>query len=254
MHTYVLICICSAGAKSVLLLRGEKMSLGKQKCSEKKSLGIQKCTTCPNKYRWSKMVSTKIWDEDETEDPDAFHWHYKCVTCVQASEKFDTEAQAWAYILEVSGTATRKKAKVDKFTKARTEMEETFSAMGVTKKGRELYQLTRKSIMGVFEDIAHLIQLKVSSLEILASTLETHKALREELARTTDIVRIKEIVELIAEENGKNHAMLAFKDKDGRRSGTCGRPAPSTTSTSRPRTALCAIGLSAWLAVANGLA
>ena len=143
--------------------------------------------------------------------------HRRPCVSVKASQKFDTEAQAWAYIMEVSGTATRKQAKVAKFEKARMEMQKTFSAMGVAKTGRALYQLTRKSITAVFENILDLIKLKVRSLEILASTLEAHKALREELARTTDIVRIKEIVELIAEENGKNHAMLAFKDKDGRR-------------------------------------
>jgi hypothetical protein len=63
--------------------------------------------------------------------------------------------------------------------------------MGVTKKGRELYQLTRQSIKTVFEDIFDLIELKVHSIEILASTLEALKVLRDELAGTTDITRIK---------------------------------------------------------------
>ncbi len=36
---------------------------------EKKSLGIQKCNTCPNELKWSIMVSTKVWhDEEDTED------------------------------------------------------------------------------------------------------------------------------------------------------------------------------------------
>jgi hypothetical protein len=66
--------------------------------------------------------------------------------------------------------------------------------------------------MTVFEDIFDLIELKVHSIEILASTLEAHKVLREELAGTTDITRIKEIVDLIAKENEKHHGMLPFKD------------------------------------------
>jgi hypothetical protein len=179
---------------------------------EKKSLGIQKCNTCPNEFKWSKMVSTKVWhDEEDTEDR-AFHWSYKCVTCVQTSQKFDTEAEAWAYILEKSGTAERKQAKVAKFKQARANIETTFTAMGVEKKSRDVYQLARQSIMPVFEDIFDLIELKVNSIEILASTLESHKVLREELAGTTDIKRIKEIVDLIATENENNHEMLAFKD------------------------------------------
>jgi hypothetical protein len=45
--------------------------------------------------------------------------------------------------------------------------------------------------MTVFEDIFDLIELKVHSIEILASTLEALKVLRDELAGTTDITRIK---------------------------------------------------------------
>jgi hypothetical protein len=179
--------------------------------SMKTRLGMQKCNTCPKEEKWSKMQSWKIVDAADTEDS-AWHWAYKCVTCVKEAQKFDTDGQAWAYILEVSGTAARKQAKVDRFQAARTELKKTFTAMGVTKKGRELYQLTRKSLMTVFEDIIDLIQLKVRALVILPDTLETHAVLREELARTTYIERIKEIVELIAEENQKKHAMVAFKD------------------------------------------
>jgi hypothetical protein len=197
----VLICICSAGTNSVLL------------GSMKTRPGMQKCNTCPKEEKWSKMQSWKIVDAADTEDS-AWHWAYKCVTCVKEAQKFDTDGEAWAYILEVSGTAARKQAKVNRFQAARTEVKKTFTAMGVAKKGRELYQLTRKSLMTVFEDIFDLIQLKVRALVILADTLETHADLREELARTTDIERIKEIVELIAEENEKNHAMFAFKDPD----------------------------------------
>ena len=43
--------------------------------------------------------------------------HRRPCVSVKASQKFDTEAQAWAYILEVSGTAERKQAKVAKFGK-----------------------------------------------------------------------------------------------------------------------------------------
>jgi hypothetical protein len=173
--------------------------------------GMQKCNTCPNVEKKSTMQSWKFVDAADTEDS-AWHWAYKCVTCVKEAQKSDMDGQALAYILEVSGTAARKQAKVDRFQAARTELKKTFTAMGVTKKGRELYQLTRKSLMTVFEDIIDLIQLKVRALVILPDTLETHAVLREELARTTYIERIKEIVELIAEENQKKHAMVAFKD------------------------------------------
>ena len=59
----------------------------------------------------------------------------------------------------------------------------------------------------------HLIKLKFKSLEILESTLEVHAVLREELAGTTNIVRSDEIFDFLSEENEKDHAMLAFKDK-----------------------------------------
>ena len=53
----------------------------------------------------------------------------------------------------------------------------------------------------------HLIKLKFDSLEILESTLEVHAVLRKELAGTTNIERIKEIVDMIADENEKDHAL-----------------------------------------------
>jgi hypothetical protein len=95
-------------------------------------------------------------------------------------------------------------------------MKNTFTFMGVTKKCRELYyQLTRKDLMTVFEDILDLIQLKVRRILVIqADTLETHAVLREELVRTTDIERINESFELFVEENEKNHDRLAFKDPD----------------------------------------
>jgi hypothetical protein len=74
-----------------------------------------------------KLSSWKILDAADTEDS-AWHWAYKCVTCVKEAQKFDTDGQAWAYILEVSGTAARKQAKVARFQTARTKMLNTFTA------------------------------------------------------------------------------------------------------------------------------
>jgi hypothetical protein len=55
--------------------------------SVQKSLGRQKCNTWSNEDKWSKMLSWKIWDEADTEDP-AFPRAYKCATCVKESQKF----------------------------------------------------------------------------------------------------------------------------------------------------------------------
>jgi hypothetical protein len=210
----VLICICSAGTNSTA-------NEGKKK----KSLGIVKCNTCDNTAKWSKMKSWREEDAADTEGPmevDAFdpeapkwHWAYMCATCVKADLKLDTEQLAYDHILASSGTAGAKKAKVARFKDARAKLETSFAALGVEVTGHKLYQLTRASLLPVFESILDLVELKAKSIEILASTLEENKVLREELARTKDLVRTKEIVELIANENEKHHKMLAFKDKAG---------------------------------------
>ena len=71
----LLVCICSAETNSML------------RESVQKSLGRKKCNTWSNEDKWSKMLSWKIWDEADTEDP-AFPWAYKCATCVKESQKF----------------------------------------------------------------------------------------------------------------------------------------------------------------------
>jgi hypothetical protein len=73
----------------------------------------------------------------------------------------------------------------------------TFDAMEVSQNGRSMYQLTRMSVKTVFSGIVDLITLKVCSLELLSSTLKTHEVLREEMRHTSNIERIKEIVDLI---------------------------------------------------------
>ncbi len=176
----------------------------------KKPLRVVKSNTSGYEAKFRLMYSYKVFDEvevgDEWKDPE-FHWAYECVACVKSSGKHETTAAAWTWILEMQGNAKSKQKRVDKFNAAKDEIKDTFAAMDVSQNGRALYQLTRMSVKTVFSGIVDLIKLKVRSLELLSSTLKTHEALREEMAITSNIERIKEIVDLITEANEKDHAM-----------------------------------------------
>jgi hypothetical protein len=205
----VLVCICSAETNS--------MVPGSAKKGE--GLGNVMCDTCTTIAKWSRMLSWKVYDgakviDDWEDDPEAeFHWAYMCHTCVKIAGEHETDAAAWQYMFDKNGTAKKKQARVDKFNRTKQVLEHSFEAMHVSQGKHALYQLARISVKPVFENIIDLIHLKVRSLELLASTVDKHAALREELAGTTNIERIKEIVDMIADENEKDHAMLAFRDK-----------------------------------------
>ena len=178
-------------------------------------LGKQPCSTCKTLWRWSKMHSWKAYSEDEDNWGDReYVWQYRCANCVQQLEGFETIQEAWDWIFEHNGTASKKKAKVDAFVKSREEMKASYEAMGVSKTKRELTQLTRISLCHVFEDIADLRALKVASIEALKTTMDRCSALREELKTCKDVRRIAAIVEIISTENAKDHEMLAFKSKE----------------------------------------
>ena len=178
-------------------------------------LGKQPCTRCGVLWRWSKMHSWKQWSEEEDDWGDSeFTWQYRCAPCVKEVEGFESIQEAWDWIFANNGTAAKKKAKVDAFVKARTEMKESYDTMGVSKTKRELTQLTRVSLTQIFEGISDLIALKVASLESLKTTMERCSALREELKTCKDVHRIAAIVQIISTENEKDHQMLAFKDQN----------------------------------------
>ena len=201
----VLVCICSAESNSMV-----------PGSAKKRGLGPVKCNTCGHEAKFRHMYSYKVFDEvevsDEWDDP-KFHWAYECVACVQISGMHETEVAAWNWILEKQGNAKSKKKRVDNFNAAKDEIRNTFDAMEVSQNGRSLYQLTRMSVKTVFSGIVDLIDLKRRSLELLSSTLKTHEVLREEMRHTSNIERIKEIVDLISIANEKDHPMLAFANK-----------------------------------------
>jgi hypothetical protein len=126
---------------------------------------------------------------------------------------FKTDAEAYAHILESSGMADKKRRKVERFEAARAQMKETFETVGVKKSSRELYKLSRESLMTVFEDMMSLISLKVASLKMLSSRVQATAEMREELRVCKDIGRIQQLVEAIAKENEKEHELLGFKDQ-----------------------------------------
>jgi hypothetical protein len=209
LHTMtVLVCICSA----------ETNSMGPGSAKKGEGLGKVMCGTCPHKAKWGKMLSWKVFEgekpiDDWEDDPkQPFHFAYMCHACVKIEGGHETDVLAWEHIFAMNGTAKYKRARVAKFNHSKKVISHSFEAMHVSKSKHALYQLTRNSVKTVFEDIIDLIQLKVRSLELLASSVVKHAALREELAGTTNIERIKEIVDAIADENEKDHAMLAFKD------------------------------------------
>jgi hypothetical protein len=195
----VLVCICSA----------ETNSMGPESAKY-----LPKCNKCDHRDKFRKMYSYKVFDEkkDEWDDP-KFHWGFECLKCVQISGEHETEAAAWNWILGKQGNAISKKKRVDNFNAAKAEIRNTFDAMEVSQNGRSLYQLARNSVKKVFSGIVELIDLKRRSLELLSSTLKEHEDLRIEMSRTSNIERIKEIVDLISIANEKAHPQLAFTNK-----------------------------------------
>ena len=101
------------------------------------------------------------------------------------------------------------------FEDARTAMKDSFKALSVQPSSRSVYQVTRKSMLEVFDGIMDLIELKVKSMQALSERVHANDALREELKHCKDVKRIAELVELISDENAKYHEMIAFKAKKG---------------------------------------
>ena len=174
------------------------------------------CKICGDRYKWAKMLKEQWWEEEEDD------WGerkcvvtYTCRKCVQKAQGFHTEKEAWDYILKSNGVAEKKRRKVEAFQDARKTAKQSFSALAVEMSSRDLYQVTRKSMLEVFDGIMDLIALKVKSMQALSVRVHANDALRKELKDCKDVQRIAELVELISDENAKYHEMMAFKAEKG---------------------------------------
>ena len=156
------------------------------------------------------MWSQKVYDDTE---PDVWNWSYKCMPCVKRDENFSTDQEAWSWIYEKNGTATLKRAQVDKFKQTMGNIKETYDCIGAKKEKREIYQLSRTFMQALFAEFAEFIVLKARQMQAMVVEDDECKQMVEELKTEKDPMRIRVLVEEIEKHIGSSIPQLSF---DGR--------------------------------------
>ena len=105
------------------------------------------------------MMGYKIWRGEEPDVVDGVDWGTqsswewnKCIECVIMEFECDARA-ALKLIYEQNGAWAHKEKKTNAFLKAQEECKKIFAAMGINLKGRQLYQVSRQSLVTIFEGL-----------------------------------------------------------------------------------------------------
>jgi hypothetical protein len=149
---------------------------------------------------WKEWLCEELGDWEEK----GFVWRYRCKDCVKQQENIATDHEAMGFIFQRNGYNSEKMRKAEKFSKARSEVQETFRLLGIEKKGRALYSLSRTFMVDMFAGLSEFIVLKSRQMQMVAEEVEACKASIEELKACTDPERVKILIEDIEKQVADN--------------------------------------------------
>ena len=144
-------------------------------------------------------------------DEEAGWWkrHFVCWLC-KALEWDVPVPEARDRVLRDAGCAERKRSKVEKFEKARSEMRELYDFIGAKKSNHAIYELSRNFFQDLFQDMSEMLLLKVRQMQAVATEMEGHAELLQRLREEKDPAKIRLLVDEIDKINEKGIACLAY--------------------------------------------